>query len=108
MVSASALWLPTKNRDQISDPSLSPHWGFWATLFWSLLIVIVFFIAQLLALLIPIVSSYHNIYFWLQFEAELQSAAYNGNALAYATFMSATVPVGWTASGENKLRLVAG
>ena len=91
MVSASALWFPAGNRDQISDPLLSSHWGFWATLFWSLLIVIVFFIAQLLTLLIPIVSSYHNIYSWLQFEAELQSVAYNGNALAYATFMSTIV-----------------
>jgi len=91
MVSASALLLPTGNRDQISDSSLSPHWGIWATLLWSLLIILVFSIAQLSVMIIQIISYSDGIYSWLEFETKLQSIAYKGNTVAYATFASTIV-----------------
>ena len=91
MVSASALWLPIGNRDHISDPSRSPHWRFWGTLLWSVLIIIVFAITQLLVTIIQISLSTPVIYSRPQFEAALQSTVNNGNAVAYANIASTIV-----------------
>jgi len=87
MVSASALCFQARNRDQISDPSLSPHWGFWATLFWSSLILIAFSVTNVLVIIIQLTSS-RDMYSWLEFATKLQSLAYNGNTLAYSALAS--------------------
>jgi len=91
MVSASALWLPRGNRDHISDPSLSPHWRFWGTFLWSVLIFILLCISQLLVTIIQIKLSSQVIYSRFQVEAALQFATDNGNAVAYSIFASTIV-----------------
>ena len=91
MVIASALWLPTTNRDHIPNPSASPHWRFWGTLLWSVLIIIVPAITELLVAIIQIKRSTPVIYSRWHFEAILRSIENNGNVVAYASFVSTIV-----------------
>jgi len=91
MVSASALSSPTRDTVRRADTPPSPHWRFWGTFLWSTLIAIVFFVTQLVVMVIEIALSYHGKYTGSEFAAQLQSVTRNGNIQAHATIASTIV-----------------
>src|SRR5580704_2112299 len=91
MVNTSAFWFPTRDTARRPDTPPSPHWRFWGTFLWSTLIAIVFFVTQLVVVIIEIALSYHGKYTGSEFAAQLQSVTRNGSIQAHATIASTIV-----------------
>jgi ABC-type Fe3+ transport system permease subunit len=96
----------SKDAARKPDTPLSPHRRFWGTFFWSVLILIVAGLTQMLVAIIDIALSNRGKYTGSDFAAQLQSlqsATHNGDITAHTAITSTIVCRGLIA-GVIKLK----